>query len=63
MVHEDGVGRSGIYLATGQKRTTLDHLKRIYDAAGAGEDLWQDMHPDGCALANNKAHEFFGKYL
>jgi hypothetical protein len=38
-------------------------LQKIYEAAGAGEDLWADMHPGEHGFANNKAHEFFGKYL
>lgn len=35
-------------------------VERIYDAAGAGEDLWQDMHPGEHVFADNKAYEFFG---
>ncbi len=38
-------------------------LKRIYAAAGAEEDLWQDMHAGEHMFADNKAHEFFRKYL
>lgn len=38
-------------------------LQRIYEAAGAEEDLWSDMHPGEHGFANNKAHEFFAKYL
>ena len=40
-----------------------ENLKAVYDAAGAGEDLWKNMHPGEHTFANNKAHEFFGEYL
>ena len=58
---EMGVQDSGFFIE--EQLMAFDHLKRIYDAAGAGEDLWQDMHPGEHAFANNRAHEFFGKYL
>lgn len=38
-------------------------LEKIYQAAGAEEDLWADIHPGEHGFANNKAHEFFAKYL
>jgi hypothetical protein len=38
-------------------------LQKIYRAAGAGEDLWQEIHPGEHMFADNKAHEFFRKYL
>ncbi len=41
----------------------FDHLKRICDAAGVGEDLWADVHPGEHGFAANKVCEFFGKYL
>ncbi len=40
-----------------------ERLRRIYEAAGAGADLWADIHPGEHAFANNRAYEFFGKYL
>lgn len=58
---EMGVQDSGFFIE--EQLAAYDHLKRIYDAAGVGEDLWKDMHPGEHAFANNKAHEFFGKYL
>jgi len=41
----------------------FEGLKRIYAAAGRSEDLWADVHPGEHGFANNKAHEFFAKYL
>ncbi len=38
-------------------------IERIYQAAGAQADLWQDIHPGPHAFAGNKAFEFFKKYL
>jgi predicted esterase len=38
-------------------------LEKIYQAAGAAEDLWSDTHPGEHGFANNKAHEFFARYL
>jgi hypothetical protein len=38
-------------------------VKRIYEAAGAGDRLWADVHSGPHAFAANKAFEFFGKYL
>jgi len=58
---EAGVQDSGFFIE--EQLAAFDHLQRIYDAAGVGEDLWQDVHPGEHAFANNKAHEFFGKYL
>lgn len=58
---EMGVQDSGFFIE--EQLAAYDHLKRIYDAAGAGEDLWQDMHPGEHMFADNKAHESFGKYL
>lgn len=43
--------------------TAFEHLKRIYEAAGAAEDLWHDIHSGQHQFADNKAHEFFRKYL
>ncbi len=40
-----------------------ERLQEIYRAAGAEADLWCDIHPGEHMFANNKAHEFFGKYL
>ncbi len=41
----------------------FEGVKRIYEAAGVAEDLWADIHPGEHGFANNKAYEFFGKYL
>jgi len=38
-------------------------VKRIYQAAGAAEMLWADIHPNEHAFAANKAYEFFERYL
>ncbi len=38
-------------------------VQRIYEAAGAADDFWVDVHPAGHAFAANKAFEFFDKYL
>jgi hypothetical protein len=47
---EAGVHDSGFF--TEEQLMAFDHLQRIYDAAGAGEDLWQDMHPGEPASAD-----------
>lgn len=36
---------------------------RIYNAAGASDELWADVHQGGHAFAANKAFDFFEKYL
>ncbi len=38
-------------------------VRRIYEAAGAADDLWADIHPGPHAFAGNKAFDFFRKYL
>ena len=38
-------------------------LEKIYQAAGAQADLWEDIHPGPHAFAANKAFDFFKKYL
>lgn len=38
-------------------------VKEIYDAAGAGDRLWADIHPGPHAFSGRKAFEFFKKYL
>jgi len=38
-------------------------VKRIYQAAGAADCLWADVHPGPHAFAGNQAFEFFKKYL
>ena len=43
--------------------TGYEGVKRIYDAAGATDNLWSDIHPGGHAFAGDKAFEFFEKYL
>jgi hypothetical protein len=64
LVIEMGVQGSGLFQRLrGGATGGFDPLKRIYDAAGAGEGLWQDVHPGVPAFANNQAHEFVGKYL
>ena len=35
----------------------------LHEAAGVRELLWDDIHPGEHGFADNKAHEFFGKYL
>lgn len=37
--------------------------KRIYEAAGAADKLWADIHPGEHGFAANKAFEFFDRYL
>ncbi len=41
----------------------LERLKKIYQAAGAAEHLWAEIHSGGHAFASNKAFDFFAKYL
>ena len=43
--------------------TGYEGVKRIYEAAGAADDLWADVHPGGHAFAGDKAYAFFAKYL
>ncbi|MGQ9681892.1 MAG: alpha/beta hydrolase [Anaerolineae bacterium] len=38
-------------------------VKRIYEAAGAGSDLWADIHAGPHAFAGHKAFDFFRRYL
>jgi hypothetical protein len=38
-------------------------VKKIYDTAGAGDKLWTDIHSGPHAFGENKAVEFFKKYL
>lgn len=38
-------------------------VKHIYQAAGAGNQLWQEVHAGGHRFAGKKAFEFFEKYL
>lgn len=38
-------------------------VKRIYEAAGAEDALWSDIHPGPHAFAGNKAFEFFREHL
>jgi len=40
-----------------------EHVKRIYEAAGAGEVLYADVHPGGHAFSGRKAFDFFREYL
>ncbi len=42
---------------------SIEALKSIYAAAGAGDDLWIDVHPGPHAFAGNRAFEFFDTYL
>jgi hypothetical protein len=48
---------------TEDQPVSYERLRKIYEAAGVGEDLWADMHPGEHGFAANKAYEFFGKYL
>jgi hypothetical protein len=56
-----GVQDSGFSIE--EQLMAFAHLKRICDAAGAGDDFWQEVHPGEHAFANNKTHALFGKYL
>lgn len=38
-------------------------LEKIYRAADASENLWQDLHPNEHAWGGNKSEAFFGTYL
>lgn len=38
-------------------------IERIYQAAGAADKLWQDVHPNAHSFGANKAFEFFATYL
>jgi len=38
-------------------------VKRIYEAAGAADLLWADVHPGPHAFAAHKAYAFFERYL
>lgn len=38
-------------------------VRRIYEAAGASDRLWAEVHPGPHAFAGNKAFEFFRVYL
>lgn len=38
-------------------------VKKIYQAAGKGEDLWTDIFPGPHGFGGNKAFDFFRKYL
>jgi len=40
-----------------------DGVKQIYEAAGASDDLWADVHAGGHAFAGDKAYDFFARYL
>ena len=40
-----------------------EETKKIFDAAGAGDLLWTDVHPGGHAYSGRMAPEFFKKYL
>lgn len=38
-------------------------VKRIYEAAGAADKLWAEIHSGGHAFAGDQAFDFFRKYL
>lgn len=38
-------------------------VRKIYEAAGAADRLWADVHPGPHAFAGNKAFPFFKRYL
>ncbi len=42
---------------------SIEALKEIYAAVGAGDDLWVDLHPGPHAFAGNLAFDFFDRYL
>ena len=41
----------------------FEGVQRIYEAAGATDRLWADVHPGEHAFAANRAYEFFDRYL
>ena len=41
----------------------FEGVRRIYEAAGAGDRLWADVHPGEHAFAGNKVYDFFEQYL
>ena len=41
----------------------FEGIRRVYEAAGAADRLWADVHPGGHAFAGNKAFEFFERFL
>ena len=41
----------------------FDGVKRIYEAAGVADLLWDDVHPNEHGFAGNKAYDFFERYL
>lgn len=41
----------------------FEGVKRIYEAAGAGDKLWADIFPGPHAFSGNRAFEFFSKHL
>lgn len=41
----------------------FEGTQRIYEAAGAGDRLWSDVHPGEHGFAANKAYDFFDQYL
>jgi hypothetical protein len=41
----------------------FEGVREIYEAAGAEDRLWTDIHPGGHSFAGNKAFTFFSKYL
>ena len=43
--------------------TAYKRVERIYEAAGAGDDLWSDIHPGPHAFSGRKAFDFFQRYL
>jgi dienelactone hydrolase len=41
----------------------FEGVKKIYEAAGAADVLWSDMHTGEHGFAANKAYQFFDRYL
>jgi len=41
----------------------VEGVKRIYEAAGVGDDLWTDIFSGPHAWGGNQAPAFFKKYL
>jgi hypothetical protein len=40
-----------------------ERVRRIYEAAGAAENLHMDVHPGRHAFSGRKAFDFFERYL
>jgi len=57
------MGEADMLFYIKDQRESFEAVKRVYDAAGVGEDCWCDVHPGAHAFAGNKAFDFFERYL